>query len=70
MWAVSYLRDETFARFEPYIVHYLKRGNMASCDLMIAKTMDTVGHYLELFLQLFGDLDEIRTAKLRLLELV
>jgi hypothetical protein len=43
---------------------------VTSCDLIIVKAVDTVGHYLEFLLQSFGDLDEIKTAELRLLELV
>jgi hypothetical protein len=70
MWAAFYLKGETFARFESYIAHYLERGNVASYDLIIIKVVDTVGYYLELFSQLFGDLDEIKTAELRLLKLV
>jgi hypothetical protein len=70
MWAVFYLKNKIFARFEPYIAHYLERGNVTSYDLIIVKTVNTVGHYLEFFLQSFGDLDETKTAKLRLLELV
>jgi hypothetical protein len=50
MWAAFYLRSEAFTRFESYIAHYLKRGNVASCDLMVVKAVDTVGHYLELLL--------------------
>jgi hypothetical protein len=70
MWAASYLKDEAFIRFESYIAHYLERGNVASYDPIMAKTVNTVGHYLEFFSQSFGDLDETKTAKLRLLELV
>jgi hypothetical protein len=70
MWAASYLKGKAFARFEPYIAHYLERGNVASYDLIMVKTVDTIGHYLKFFLQSFGDLDETRTAELRLLELI
>jgi phosphoglucomutase len=42
---------------------------VTSYDLMVIKVIDAVGHYLEFLSQLFGDLDEIRTAELRLLEL-
>jgi hypothetical protein len=70
MWAVSYLKEEVFARFEPYIAHYLEKGSVADCDLIIIKVVNTIEHYIYLFLQLFGDLDEIRTAELRLLKLV
>jgi hypothetical protein len=69
MWAASYLRGEAFARFEPYIAHYLEKGSVADCDPMVAKVVDTIGHYIHLLSQSFGDLDETRTAELRLLEL-
>jgi hypothetical protein len=69
IWAAFYLREEAFARFEPYIAHYLKKGSMADCDLIIIKIVNTIGHYIHLLLQSFGDLDETRTAELRLLEL-
>jgi hypothetical protein len=69
MWAVSYLKKEAFTKFKPYIAHYLEKGNVADCDLIIAKIVNTIGHYIHLLSQLFSDLDEIRTAKLRLLEL-
>jgi hypothetical protein len=49
MWAASYLRGEVFARFEPYIAHYLKKGSVADCDLMVVKVVDTIGHYIYLF---------------------
>jgi hypothetical protein len=42
---------------------------VANCDLIVTKIVDTIGHYIHLFLQLFGDLDETKTAKLRLLKL-
>jgi hypothetical protein len=70
MWVAFYLRGEIFARFKPYIVYYLEKGNVTNCDLIIAKVVNTIGHYIYLFLQLFGDLDEIKTAELRLLKLV
>ena len=70
MWAVSYLRGEAFTRFEPYIAYYLKKGSVTDCDLIIVKVVDTIGYYIYLLLQLFGDLDETKTAELRLLELI
>ena len=69
MWAASYLKEEVFARFKSYIVHYLKKGNVTDCDLIIVKIVNTIGYYIHLFSQSFGDLDEIKTAELRLLEL-
>jgi hypothetical protein len=70
IWAASYLRKETFARFQPYIEHYLERGNVASYDLAVGAVINTVGHYLRLLSQSFGDLNEARIAELRLLKLV
>jgi hypothetical protein len=70
MWAAFYLKGEAFARFEPYIMHYLEKGAVALCDKMVADVMNIVGHYLALLLQLFGDLDESKTAELRLLKLI
>jgi Retrotransposon gag protein len=70
MWAASYLKKETFTRFKPYITHYLKKGNVTDCDLIIAKIVNTIGHYIHLLSQSFGDLDETRIAELRLLKLI
>jgi hypothetical protein len=69
MWAVSYLKGKVFARFEPYIAHYLEKGSVTDCDLIMAKVVDTIGHYIHFLLQSFGDLDKTRTAELRLLKL-
>jgi Retrotransposon gag protein len=49
---------------------YCTQGSVADCDPMVAKVVDTIGHYIHLLSQSFGDLDETRTAKLRLLELI
>jgi hypothetical protein len=70
MWAASYLKGEIFTRFKPYIAYYLKKRSVINCDLMVAKIINTIGYYIYLLLQSFGDLDETRTAKLRLLKLI
>jgi hypothetical protein len=69
MWAASYLKKEVFARFKPYIAYYLEKGSITDCDLIVAKIVNTIGHYIHLLLQSFGDLDETKTAELRLLKL-
>jgi hypothetical protein len=46
MWAASYLREKTFARFKPYIAYYLEKGSVADYDLIMAKIVDTIGHYI------------------------
>jgi len=50
MWAASYLKKEIFARFKPYIAHYLKKGSVTDCDLIIVKIVNTIGHYIYLLL--------------------
>ena len=64
------MKEEAFARFKPYIVYYLEKGSMANCDLIVVKVVNTIGHYIHLLSQSFGDLDETKTAELRLLKLV
>jgi hypothetical protein len=70
MWAAFYLKEKVFARFELYILYYLKRENIASYDPVIRNVVNTVGYYIYFFSQSFGDLDEARTAELRFLEFV
>jgi hypothetical protein len=70
MWAAFYLRNKAFARFKPYIAHYLEKGSVINYDPMIIKVVNTIGHYIHLLSQSFGDLDETKTAELRLLKLV
>jgi hypothetical protein len=70
MWAASYLKGKAFAKFEPYIMYYLKKGIVALCDKIVIDVIDTVGYYLALLLQSFGDLDKLKTAELRLLKLI
>jgi hypothetical protein len=43
---------------------------MINCDLIVVKVVDTIGYYIYFLLQSFGDLNEIRTAELRLLKLI
>jgi hypothetical protein len=50
MWAASYLKEEVFTRFKPYIAHYLEKGSMIDCDLMVAKIVNTIGYYIYLLL--------------------
>jgi hypothetical protein len=68
MWAAFYLKSEAFIRFEPYITHYLEKRIVTFCDKIVTNVINTVGHYLDLLAQLFGDLDKIRIAELRLLK--
>jgi hypothetical protein len=69
MWAASYLRGDAYARFEPYMTHYLVRGSQAACDPEVRKVMGSAEEYINLLAQSYGDLDEARTAELQLLDL-
>jgi hypothetical protein len=70
MWAAFYLKGKVFARFELYIIHYLEKGAIILCDKIVADVINTVGYYLALLSQSFGDLDELKTAELRLLKFI
>jgi hypothetical protein len=70
MWTTSYLKDKIFTKFEPYIIYYLKKGTMSFYDKIITNVINIIGHYLTLLSQLFGDLNKLKTAKLRLLKLI
>jgi hypothetical protein len=50
IWVAFYLRREAFARFEPYIAYYLEKGNVADCDPMVVKVVDTIGYYIHFLL--------------------
>jgi hypothetical protein len=50
MWAAFYLKKEVFTRFKPYIAHYLKKGSVIDCDLIMVKIVDTIGYYIHLLL--------------------
>jgi hypothetical protein len=70
MWAAFYLKNEVFAKFESYITYYLEKRIVALCDKIVTDVINTVGHYLNLLAQSFGDLDEARIAELRLLKFI
>jgi hypothetical protein len=59
----SRLKKKTFTRLKPYITQILKKGYV-NCDEKIKKIFNNIDLYFNLLRQSFGDLDEIRTAKL------
>jgi hypothetical protein len=69
MWAASYLRGDAYARFEPYMSHYLEKGNATLCSPEVKKVMESKAEYMGLLAQSYGDLDEVRTSELQLLAL-
>ena len=68
MWAASFLRGDAYARFEPYITHYLDKGNANLCSDEVKKVFNSSPEYVTLLTQSYGDFDEARTAELRLME--
>src|ERR1700722_11266845 len=68
MWAASYLRGDAYARFEPYVSHYLDKGTAGACDPQGSKVITNFQEYIALLNQSYGDFDEARTAELRLQE--
>jgi hypothetical protein len=68
MWAASYLRGDAYARFEPYMTHYLDKGNANSCSDEVKKVFLSLQEYIALLNQSYGDFDETRTAELKLME--
>ena len=70
VWAASFFRGDAYARFEPYMEHYLDRKSCFQCDKPVRTIMTGMGIYLELLKQSYGNLNETRTAELQLQELV
>jgi hypothetical protein len=66
VWAVSFLKENAYARFEPYLEHYLERGSCPQCDEPVRTVMNGMTNYLELLKQSYRDLNETRTAELQL----
>jgi hypothetical protein len=66
MWAASYLRGDAYARFEPYMTHYLDKGNATLCSAEVKKVVNSITEYISLLNQSYGDYDEARTAELQL----
>jgi hypothetical protein len=60
-------RSEAFDRLESYIIQILEKGYSKS-EKKVKKIFNNSDTYFNLLRQFFGDLNEARTAKLRLLE--
>jgi Retrotransposon gag protein len=65
---ISRLRGEAFARLEFYISQILEK-EYANSEEEVKRVFNNQAAYFDLLRQSFGDLDEARTAELRLLEL-
>ena len=48
IWAVSFFRDNAYARFEPYLEYYLERGTCPQCDKPVRTIMAGLNNYLRL----------------------
>src|SRR5450755_1345748 len=69
IWAASYLRGDAYARFEPYLEHYLEKGSCPQCEEPVRTIMAGMNNYLGLLKQSYGNLNETRTAELQLQDL-
>jgi hypothetical protein len=68
IYAFSRLRGKALARFESYITQIIAKG-YAGCEPEVQRIFNNMDLYFDLLRQSFGDLDEARTAELRLLNL-
>ena len=62
LFMTSKFRDETFDRFEFYIIQILKK-EYAGSEKKVKKIFNNSDRYFGLLRQSFRDLDEIRTAE-------
>jgi hypothetical protein len=67
MWVASFLRGDAYARFEPYMTHYLDMGTAVKCTPEVRKVLEDVKEYIAFFNKSYGDFDEVRTAELQLM---
>jgi hypothetical protein len=64
IWAASYLRGEAEIRFRPYLEDRLVNG--VSCKPETTEIFRTTDNFLSFFSILYRDLNEARTAELKL----
>jgi hypothetical protein len=70
IWATSFFRGNTYARFESYIKHYLDREFYFQYNEPVKTVMTGIEKYLKLLKQSYKNLNETRTAKLQLQKLI
>jgi hypothetical protein len=63
VWAASYLRRKAEARFRPYLEDKLINGER--CKPKTREVFQTTINYLAFLSILYGDLNEVRTTKLK-----
>jgi hypothetical protein len=64
VWAASYLRGEVEARFRPYIED--KLVNDTKCRAETTEIFAYTDNYFAFLSMSYGDLNEVRTAKLEI----
>jgi hypothetical protein len=65
MWAASFLRGDAYARFEPYMTHYLDIGTVVKYTPEVRKILEDIKEYITFLNKSYGDFDEARTAELQ-----
>jgi hypothetical protein len=68
LYITSRLREKAFTCLKPYISQILKK-EYANSEKEVKKMFNNQATYFDLLRQSFNDLDEARTAELRLLDL-
>jgi hypothetical protein len=69
LWTASYLRGDAYLRIELYITARLEVGGISAYTEEVKKVMTTLNQFLGVLAQSYGDLDEVRTSELQLMEL-
>jgi hypothetical protein len=69
LWAASFLRGDAYLRMEPYITARLNAGSNTACTEEVRKVITNIDGFLGVLAQSYGDLDEVRTSELQLIEL-
>jgi hypothetical protein len=69
LWVASFLRGDAYLRMEPYITARLECASINVCTEATKAVMNNVNQFLGVLAQSYGDLDEVRTSELQLMEL-
>jgi hypothetical protein len=69
LWVASFLRGDAYLRMELYISARLEVVSINACTDATKAVMTNVNQFLGVLAQSYGDLDEVRTSELQLMEL-
>jgi hypothetical protein len=69
LWAAFFLRGDAYLRMEPFITARLEVDYIVRCTDAVKAVIIIIDQFLGVLAQLYGDLDEVRTLELQLMEL-